>query len=206
MNLKESFRYQNYFDSMAAEAHLSITKQDHCMTTKKTHLRSKANPEANDIEEVVEPDEYFKNDDVVAFYMFLIEQKQRLGCAISKAKAGLDIDIDAAVASNKYRRSLARAIQVSLSFKPKKKIEQGHDYKFNNEGNQAMYCYDIEVETSDNFDRHKARAIMRRMSNEADAVSEAVDLAMVNTEVAFTTPFDVNDSFEDSMKVFLELK
>ena len=42
MNLKESFRYQNFLDMMMRAASASIQQRDHCLKVTKTHLRSKA--------------------------------------------------------------------------------------------------------------------------------------------------------------------
>ena len=51
MNLKEAFRYQNFLGQIMSEAGNSLTKQEHCLTTTKRHLRNKANPEAQDMQE-----------------------------------------------------------------------------------------------------------------------------------------------------------
>ena len=53
MNLKESFRYQNFLDMMMRAASASIQQRDHCLKVTKTHLRSKANPDASDVTETV---------------------------------------------------------------------------------------------------------------------------------------------------------
>ena len=54
MNLKESFRYQNFLDMMMRAASASIQQRDHCLKVTKTHLRNKANPDASDVTETVE--------------------------------------------------------------------------------------------------------------------------------------------------------
>ena len=45
MNLKESFRYQNFLEGMMSEAGSNLASREHCLTTIKRHLRSKANPD-----------------------------------------------------------------------------------------------------------------------------------------------------------------
>jgi hypothetical protein len=42
-----------------------------------------------------------------------------------------------------------------------------------------------------------------RLSMHADEVSAALDLAVVNTPVSYTPPFDVNDTFADVFEDFL---
>lgn len=90
-----------------------------------------------------------------------------------------------------------------LRFKGTKRTERGTDYKFNAEGNQTPYYYDIEVVTSENFDRAKAKAAAQSVIAKADEVSVAIDTALINTWVEYEAPFNVNDSFDDAMVTFL---
>lgn len=46
MNLKESFRYQNFLSSKINEASTSLVISSHCLTTTKNHLRNKVNEAA----------------------------------------------------------------------------------------------------------------------------------------------------------------
>lgn len=204
MNLKESFRYQNFLDRMMSDAESSILIPGHCLTVTQKHLKSKANPDATDITEVVEPAEkFYKNDDVIRFMQWLVEEKSKLTNAIGKAKASLDFDIDAAVETNKFRQSVNRAIKAMLRFTSKKTTQQGRDYKFNLEGNQVMYYYDIESESVEAYDRESAKALMRSMISEADTTSSQIDSALINTVVDYSPRFDVNESFEDVMQAFI---
>ena len=90
-----------------------------------------------------------------------------------------------------------------LRYKVGKRMERGTDYKFNAEGNQAPYFYDIEVITSENFDRAQAKAAAQSVIAKADEVSAAIDAALINTQVEYAVPFNVNDSFDDAMAAFL---
>jgi len=174
MNLKESFRYQNFLDS-----------------------------DAEDMVEEVDYGEFHKNDDVLGFMLRLVEEKERLTTAIGIAKASIGFDIDTAVETNKFRQAVASRVKTMLRFMPSKKTERGMDYKFNVEGNQTQYYYDIEVVTEEAFDRDKAKTASRNLISEADSVSAAIDSAMINTKVDYEPPFNVNDSFEDVMEEFL---
>ena len=84
-----------------------------------------------------------------------------------------------------------------------KSTEQGRDYKFNVEGNQVMYYYEIEVESSEAYDRAKAKELMRDMIAKADENSTLIDAALINTMVDYAPKFDVNDNFEDAMETFI---
>lgn len=202
MNLKESFRYQNFLEDQLKEARFSITASEHCLTTIKTHQMKKANAEAEDIIEQVQVDEFPANNDVIAYLVWLVDEKAKLTSAISKAKESLDFCLDAAIETNKFRQSISGSIQTMLRFAPTKKIEKGRDYKFNVEGNQTPYYYDVEITTKEAFDRAKSKSIMRELITKADEVSTQIDLAMINTMVDYEPLFDVNETFEDIMSEF----
>lgn len=202
MNLKESFRYQNFLDSKLNEARYSIGDRSHALKTTKVHLRNKANPEAENITEVVEVEDFFPNDDVVAFMCWLVAERQKLTEAIYKAKASLDFCLDAALETNKFRQYTSTAVKGMLKFTPSKKTEQGRDYKFNVEGNQTPYYYEIETSLEESFNRDTAKKVVRDMITKADKTSAEIDSAMINTTVDYEPVFDVNDSFEDVMAEF----
>lgn len=204
MNLKESFRYQNFLDSLLRCATSSVSNRDHCLTVTKTHLRNKANPEVADVTETVEVEKFFKNDDVLSFMKLLVEEKLLLTQKISEAKAAIsEIDLDAAIESNKFRQQVSNAVRIMMRYTPRKTVEQGRDYKFNIEGNQTAYYYDIEVESVEAYDKDSAKELMRNMIATADKNSTLIDAALINTMVDYEPKFDVNDSFEDVMESFI---
>jgi hypothetical protein len=203
MNLKESFRYQNFLENMLAYAGNSLTDREHSLTITKNHLRKKANAEAEDMIETVDVGEFFKNDDVLKFMTMLVEERSKLTNAIGKAKASIGFDLDAAIETNKFRQTVANRVKTMLRFTASKRTERGTDYKFNVEGNQTQYYYDIEVKANEAFDRSVAKDTMRKLILEADKVSAEIDSAMINTMVEYDAPFNVNDSFEDVMTDFL---
>lgn len=203
MNLKESFRYQNFLDMMMRAASASIQQRDHCLKVTKTHLRSKANPDASDVTETVEGEVFFANDDVVAFMAWLVKEREKLTTAIGAAKASIGFDIDAAIETNKFRQTVNGSIKNMLRYTPTKRVEQGRDYKFNVEGNQTPYIYEIEVVSEEAYDKTGAKTLMREMISKADGVSAAIDAAMINTKVDYEPVFDVNETFDDVMTDFL---
>lgn len=203
MNLKESFRYQNFLDMMMRAASASIQQRDHCLKVTKTHLRSKANPDASDVTETVDGEVFFANDDVVAFMAWLVKEREKLTTAIGSAKASIGFDIDAAIETNKFRQTVNGSIKNMLRYTPTKRVEQGRDYKFNVEGNQTPYIYEIEVVSEEAYDKTGAKTLMREMISKADEVSAAIDAAMINTKVDYEPVFDVNETFDDVMTDFL---
>lgn len=204
MNLKESFRYQKFLENLMHSASMSIQSREHCLKITKTHLRHKANADAEDLTEVVECESVFSpNDDVIAFMVWLVEERNKLTTAIGKAKASVGFDIDAAVETNKFRQLLSGSVKGMLRYTPSKRVEQGRDYKFNVEGNQTPYIYDIEVVTEEAYDRTVAKKTMRDMISAADKTSAEIDAAMINTVVEYEPVYDVNESFDDVMAEFI---
>lgn len=204
MNLKESFRYQRFLDNMLQAAIYSIQNRNRALKTTRTHFRSKANPAAEDITETVESEErFFPNDDVIRFMQHLVDEKDKLSTAISDAKASADFKIDAAVEVNKFNRSMASAMKSMLRLSAYRKTEQGRDYKFDVNGVQSPYFYDIETVAEEAFDRDMAKTIMRNALEDADRISADIDTAMVTIQVEYVPPYNVNDSFDDAMEEFL---
>lgn len=205
MNLKESFRYQNFLEAVIGAAGSSLTSSEHCLKTTRNHLRKAANPDVDDVVEEVKVDEFFANDDILKFVEFIIEEKSKLSEAISKAKSSLPFDVDAAIATNKFRQRVCSTIRNMLRYStPSKRVENGRDYKFNLEGNQVGYVYNIEVTKEVTYDVDSAKRMLKQLIVKSDEVSSAIDNAMVTTEVDYQPPFDVNDSFEDVMTEFLK--
>ena len=93
---------------------------------------------------------------------------------------------------------IAKSIDRMLTrYKAKKSTERGVGYKFNVDGDQTEYYYDVEVSHEENFDRAAAKEIARKLITKADDQSSSIDAAMVNTMVDYQPPFNVNDSLED---------
>ena len=84
----------------------SVMNREHCLTVTKTHLRNKANPDAENIVETVEVEKFYSNDDVLRFMEWLVNEKAVLTQAISKAKAAIALDLDTAIETNKFRQQV----------------------------------------------------------------------------------------------------
>ena len=80
----------------------------------------------------------------------------------------------------------------------------GTGYRFNQEGNQVTYRCDVRRVTTINFDRKVVRNFAAEMNRKADAVSSELDRCLVNSEVAYEAPFDVNDSFAEIFGAYAE--
>lgn len=203
MNLKESFRYQKFLDTLMANASASIVAVDHCLKTVKVHKRNAVNPDADDMTEEVEVPAFIPNDTMILFMSYLVDEREKLSIAIGKAKASIGFDIDAAVETNKFRQSLHSSIRRMMRYAPGKSKSQARGYKFDINGVQQAYIYDVETTTSENYTKDTAKALMRNMITTADDVSAKVDAALINTTVEYEPPYDVNESFEDVLETFV---
>ena len=80
----------------------------------------------------------------------------------------------------------------------------GSGFRFNGEGNQVSYRCDAAQVTTIDFDRNKIRGMAAALSKKADEISMSLDRCLVNTEVIYAMPFDMNDSFEEILNDFIE--
>lgn len=205
MNLKESFRYASYLETIASTASENLRIRDHALTTTKIHRKSAVDPDAKDITETVDNGDFVPNNDLIRFLQFVITERDKLGKAITAAKNNCGFDIDNAVAVNKMRQGVAANIKRMLSFKSNKTKEPCLGYRFNVAGDQTSYRYDVEVVTEDNFDRKASKTVMTAMLEESDATSAEIDRVLITTNVDFMPHFSVNDSFDDAVEAYLKM-
>lgn len=207
MNLKEAFRYQTFLSDLMDAAACSIRNSSNGFKVVKNHLLSAVDQTMTDRTEEVEDTRTYKNDDVIALMDKLINERLLLSTAIFEAKQSarfsIGIDIDSAVETNKFRQRAANAIKGMLSMKSSKHTERGQGWKFDVSGVQSPYYYEIEVVTTEDFDRDKSKGFAHDLRVKADEYSSAIDKALINTIVDYEPPFDVNESFEDVMAEFL---
>ena len=67
-----------------------------------------------------------------------------------------------------------------------------------------FYRCDATQVTTIDFDRNKIRGMATALSKRADEISMSLDKCLVNTEVSYEPPFNMNDSFEDILSDFIE--
>lgn len=199
MNLKESYRYANYLDRLLMTADTYLRNKGFVTTTEQNHLRSKANPDAQDEKiEVQKPyDVDFTPNDIIDFVVKVINEKENLFSAIANAKATTEINIDNAIAMNKKKQSFVNTLNSIVSIKPNETQSMGKDYKFDINNEQKPYSYQIISKTSIDFDRTSVKGLIKKYNKECDDISSKLDEIEITTQVDFTPLFDVNDSFED---------
>ena len=199
MNLKESYRYANYLDSLLRRAYSYLNSNGFVTTTVEEHLRSKSNPDVDD-ERIEVKSPYvveFTPNDVINFVVKVLNEKEKLSDAIAKAKSTTEIDIDNAVAMNKKKQQFVGVLNEIADIKPSETKTTGKAYKFDINGEQKPYIYDVNRKTSINFDRNDVRKLVKKYLKETDEISSKLDLIEITTQVDIEPRFDVNDKFEE---------
>ena len=205
MILKEAFRYQNYLSRLIGEAIDYLTTTSNVVITKQEHLKSKSNSDAED--EVVIADKYsdieYKPNQVIDFLLDVLNEKEKLSDAINKAKLNTEINIDSSIAINKEKQHIASIFDRLAKTKSGERIRNDSDYKFNAEGNQVSYYYEVKETTTIDFDRNKVKGIVKRLRRESDNTSNELDKIQVILEVGYSPTYEINDDFEDSLEIFV---
>lgn len=208
MNLKEAFRFQNKLQSMMDEAQSILGSTANITKVQNTYLRKKVMPEAENETTIDAPaTEYSEQITRVAeFLLHLLSEREKLSDAIFQAKAGLNLPagLDGEVSLNSKRQEVAGLFRRMAGLRSSEVLipNGGTGYRFNNEGNQVSYRCDVKRVTTINFDRNKIRKMCGDLSKKADEVSAALDSVLVNTQVEYTVPFDVNDTFSEAFEAF----
>ncbi len=195
MNLKEAFQAQNKIGELMAYVTSYLSDEDNVMTVTEKHLRSKALAgQPDDMVDVsCKDEEGFEVGRLLAIWQELMEEKERLGLAIGKAKAGMEFNLDAAVDGNKSRRAFLTMLRELANRKSSHELQKGkgRGYVFNNDGNQTSYCYDIDRIMTIDYDRNKVRAMVKELNRRADEVSIKIDEALIQTQVDYTPKFEL---------------
>ena len=144
--------------------------------------------------------------EVAVFLMYLLEERQKLSQAIRAAKQAMTMDFDGEISLNAKRQEIAGLFRRMGELRCSEQLypRGGVGSKFNTDGNQVSYRCDLKKVTTINFDRNKIRSFTTFLSKKADQVSAELDKQMVNTEVCYNAPFDVNDSFAQVLQWHME--
>ena len=199
MNLKESYRYANYLDSLLRRAYTYLGNTGFVSTTVEEHLRSKSNPDVDDETiEVQKPyDVEFTPNQVIDFVVKVLDEKEKLSDAIAKAKSTTEINIDNAISMNKKKQGFVSVLNGIADIKPSETKTTSKSYKFDINGEQKPYVYDVNRKISIDFDRNNVRKLVKKYLKETDEISSKLDLIEITTQVDIEPRFDVNDKFEE---------
>ena len=193
MNLKEAFQAQNKIFELLDYISDYLSVEDNVMTVTEKHLRSKAlaGQQDDSVDVSRKSEEMFEVGKLIDIWQQLMNEKEQLGLAIGKAKAGMSFNLDAAVDANKSRRAFLMTMQRLANRKSSHELQkgEGRGYVFNNDGNQTTYCYDIDCIKTIDYDRNKVRAMVKELTRVSDEVSIKIDEALLHTQVDYEPKF-----------------
>ena len=199
ITLKKSFELQNYLKYLFDEALLILSCSDNITISTQEHMRKKVYSQAEN-EIIIKPkrmDCDFSINDLIGFVCVVQEEMEKLTIAINQAKHNDKKDFDGMITINNRKRELLQRLLSMANIKSKENILSGRSVKFNEEGNQVTYCYDIKEVTTIDFDRNKVKAIASKLRKELDETSTAIDIMQLETMVNFESKFEIGDSLED---------
>ena len=199
MNLKESYRYANYLDDLLSTAYTYLRNKGFVTTTVEEHLRKQSNPDVeNETIEVQKPfDVEFSPNRVIDFVVKVIEEKEKLSESIAEAKSTTEINIDNAISMNKKKQGFVSVLNGIADIKPSETKTTSKSYKFDINGEQKPYVYDVNRKTSIDFDRTDVRNLIKKYLKETDEISAKLDLIEITTQVDFIPKWDINEKFEE---------
>ena len=206
MNLKESYRYANFLDTLITKS-ICLLNSDNFITVKEqTHLKQKANPNAdNEVVVVPKVSTIEANTmNVIDFAMVVFAEREALHNAIAEAKKKMEINMDAALSANKRKHDFISTLQYLSGLKSTERQISGNDYMLNAENNQVKYFYTINEVMTIDFNRNQVKGLMKRLLKETDETSNKLDALEITTEIDFIPIFDVNDTFEDLVEAYVK--
>lgn len=198
MILKDAYRYQKCLSTMIGQAETLLLNNSFVTSTTQKHNRKKANSEAEDeIIEVDKPITDFTAMNVINFIADAIKEKQKISDAIVTAKRNTDIDIDSSISLNKIKQEYIGYLRRLAAMDSSERKTYGTDYKFDVDGKQTSYRYEVIETTTIDFDRNDVRGLAKKLQKECDNISSKLDLIELTTDVEFTPKWDVNDTLEE---------
>jgi hypothetical protein len=217
MNIKEAGRYANYLNNMIFNLSMQLNMDANLYKTVERHLRAKANPEAVDEELEISTDNKLacSVNDLAYLIKSLIDEKNKLALFIENGKNSIQLNwtegnvhltIDSAVEYNKNLREFASKLKQISNCKNSETKKQGTDRKFNVEGNQVNYYYDVEIKKTIDFDRDIVVDLYKKTLDKTDEISKQIDEAMLKDVIAFEATYSLYDTMEDVITKYMASK
>ena len=198
MILKDAYRYQKCLSTMIGQAEALLLNNSFVTSTTQEHNRKKANSDADDeTVKVDKPITDFNVMDVINFIADVIKEKQKISDAIVAAKRNTEIDIDSSISLNKIKQEYIGYLRRLAAMDSSERKTYGTDYKFDVDGKQTSYRYEVIETTTIDFDRNNVRGLAKKLQKECDEISSKLDFIELTTDVEFTPKWDVNDTLEE---------
>ena len=208
MILKEAFRYQNFYDKLIDLCYLYLSQDKNTTNCEQLHLKNAANKDDENETVILPKVTTFENEKIVPttvmkFLMDVYEEKRLLTNAIAVAKKNMEIDIDSEIALNKVRQRISGIFNHLSNIKARENRTTARANKFNVNGDQVTYTYNVDEKITIDFDRNLAKNLSRKLNELSDKASTSVDLANITVNVDFKPKYALDDTFEDCLEKML---
>lgn len=217
MNIKEAGRYAKYLSNLIFSLTIQLGIDANLYKTVENHLKSKANSEVEDetLDVINENKLACSVNDLSHLIKSLIEEKNQLALAIETGKNSIQLDwiegntkltIDSAIEFNKNLRDFAAKLKSISNCKSSETKKTGKGKKFNVEGNQVDYYYDIEVIKTLDFDKNVVVDLYKKILEKTDIISKQIDASLNKDVIIFTPSYSVYDNVEDVIEQYIANK
>lgn len=203
ITLKKSFELQNYLTGLLNDAIIILSQTSNITTTKQLHLRKKAYSQAENEEIIVKKEEHpYTVNQLVDFVEVLICEIEKLTNAINDAKNSGSHDFDSMISTNKKKRTLLKCLERMAQLKPHEEISKGVAEKFNEDGEQVTYRYDIEQVTTIDYDRNEIKKKVSKLRKELDDTSNEIDQMQLSFMVSYSPIFEIGNTLDDVVEEY----
>ena len=217
MNIKDAGRYANFLEKVIEKLDRELYRHENLYNTVEKHLRFKSNAEAQDetIEVKVEREFNISIEDLSYLIINLIDEKIKLALSIEDAKQNIKLDwklgdknltLDSAIEYNKKLREYIGFLKYSVDAKSTETNKTAQGKKFNVEGNQVNYAYDVTIVKTINFDRNVTSNLYKKILTQTDKISTEIDEAMLKDTVNYFPLYSIHDSIDDLINEYLKSK
>jgi len=214
ISLKESFRTLVYIDKTISSLTSYLSNKNNSISVIESHLKEKSNPEAQNEElDTTTIREYSDAStvDIINLVGKLIAEKTKLEISVEIAKRNIlietkdnnNLSLDSAISNAKQSRNLAGVLNSLINIKTDEKKTIGTGFKFNQEGNETSYRYDVVVTKTINFDRNIVNDNYKSLLEKADKLSISIEKSMMEEIVEYEFPYSIHDSTADVVSKYL---
>ena len=213
MNLKDAFRLQKFFSNTITTLNYYISTEGFATKVVEIHEKNLANKDVANEEINLKNEKPFECsiETLVFIIIDLMTEKAKLSYAIESEKKyssvnwtidGKLISIDIAIEYNSKTRELLGVLKHLNDLKSNVSKKNGRDFKFNINGEQVSYNYNINVHSQIDFDRNIIKNLYKKYLEEADNISNMIERYMINSSVDFQSVYSYNDSIDDIIEKY----
>jgi len=218
LSLKESFRQLNFLEKNISTLSRTLSNTSNAITIKEIHQKSKVNQDAEDETIDMTAERTYPNVSIVDITFLvrqLVNEKLKLSLAIENAKKtlildwkedGVNLTLDSSIEYAKKSRELANNLKYLVDIKSSEGKKAGSAYKFNVEGNQVSYKYEILTTSTIDFDRNNVNDLYKKLLNKADVLSTQIESAMLKECVEYEALYDIHDSTAEIVDKYVKNK